>query len=95
MSKIGTSPQIGTLSAYCIRKFTVHFRRPYEIGRPSDRYHGEFGFDWVRDEYIYPLLNIEGKKDTVITIPNHSLLYRVMYSNTDDTSHLKDNFSYY
>lgn len=45
MSKIGTSPQIGTLSADCIRKFTVHFRRPYEIGRPSDRYHGEFGFD--------------------------------------------------
>ena len=26
-------------------KFLVHFRRP-------DDYRGEFGFDWIRDEYI-------------------------------------------
>ncbi|CAM9193237.1 M43 family zinc metalloprotease [Acinetobacter bereziniae] len=95
MSKIESSPKLGTLSADCVRNFTVHFRRPYEIGRPSDRYHGEFGFDWVRDEYIYPLLNIEGKKDTVLIVPNYSSLYQVMYSNTDSTYHLKDNFSYF
>lgn len=27
-------------------KFTVHFRRP-------DDYKGKYGFDWLRDEYVY------------------------------------------
>jgi hypothetical protein len=95
MSKIGSSPQIGTLSADCVRKFTVHFRRPYEIGQPSDRYHGEFGFDWVRDEYIYPLLNIEGQKDTVLFTPDLNSLYKVLYRNVRVDDYLKDNSSYF
>ena len=33
-------------------KFLVHFRRP-------DDYRGEFGFDWIRDEYIYPIVKKE------------------------------------
>ena len=32
-------------------KFLVHFRRP-------DDYRGEFGFDWIRDEYIYPIVKV-------------------------------------
>ncbi len=31
-----------------LKKFLVHFRRP------SD-YDGKYGFDWLRDEYIYPI----------------------------------------
>ncbi len=38
-----TRPQVVTL-----KKFMVHFRRP------SD-YQGKYGFDWLRDEYIYPI----------------------------------------
>lgn len=34
-----------------LKKFTVHFRRP-------DDYQGEYGFDWLRDEYINPVLTI-------------------------------------
>lgn len=32
-----------------MRKFSVHFRRPLKT------YQGEYGFDWLRDEYIYDL----------------------------------------
>lgn len=84
MSNIKSSPKIGQSSSNCIRNFTVQFRRPYEIGMPPDNYNGEYGFDWVRDEYIYPLLSIGGKKDTVIDILGtprfvHSELYKVFY----------------
>lgn len=34
-----------------LKKFMVHFRRP------SD-YNGKYGFDWLRDEYIYPIINV-------------------------------------
>ena len=34
-----------------MKKFLVHF------SRPSD-YQGEYGFDWLREEYIYPLVNV-------------------------------------
>ena len=33
-------------------KFLVQFRRP-------DDYRGEFGFNWIRDEYIYPIVKKE------------------------------------
>ena len=52
-----TSPQIGQASTSCLRKFTIHFRRPAKLkqkkGAPP--YKGEYGFDWLRDEYIYPI----------------------------------------
>lgn len=35
-----------------LKKFLIHVRRPAD-------YKGEYGFDWVRDEYIYPLFFIE------------------------------------
>ena len=34
-----------------LKKFLVHFRRPKE-------YRGEFGFDWLREEYIYPIVTV-------------------------------------
>jgi len=34
-----------------LRQFLVHFRRP------SD-YDGKYGFDWLRDEYIYPIIRV-------------------------------------
>lgn len=88
MSNIKSSPQIGQSSSNCIRNFTVQFRRPYEIGMPPDNYNGEYGFDWVRDEYIYPLLSIGGKKDTVMDLLGaprlvHAQLYKVFNHNVD------------
>lgn len=88
MSNIKSSPKIGQSSSNCIRNFTVQFRRPYEIGMPPDNYNGEYGFDWVRDEYIYPLLSIGGKKDTIMDllgVPRlvHSQLYKVFNHNVD------------
>lgn len=88
MSNIKSSPKIGQSSSNCIRNFTVQFRRPYEIGMPPDNYNGEYGFDWVRDEYIYPLLSIGGKKDTVMDLLGaprlvHAQLYKVFNHNVD------------
>lgn len=34
-----------------LKKFMVHFRRP-------SSYQGEYGFDWLRDEYIYPIRTV-------------------------------------
>ncbi|WP_165570762.1 hypothetical protein [Chryseobacterium luteum] len=36
-----------------LKKFMVNFRRP-------SAYKGEFGFDWMRDEYIYPITSVSG-----------------------------------
>ena len=43
-----------------MQKFQVHFRRP------SD-YKGEYGFDWLRDEYIYPIeyVTLDNSKNNV------------------------------
>lgn len=34
-----------------LKKFHVHFRRPHD-------YQGTYGFDWLRDEYIYPIVTV-------------------------------------
>lgn len=34
-----------------LKKFMVHFRRP-------SSYQGTYGFDWLRDEYIYPIVTV-------------------------------------
>ena len=51
-----TSPPIGQTSTSCLRKFTIHFRRPAKLKQKKGAtYKGEYGFDWLRDEYIYPI----------------------------------------
>ena len=51
-----TSPPIGQASTSCLRKFTIHFRRPEKLKQKKGAtYKGEYGFDWLRDEYIYPI----------------------------------------
>lgn len=50
------SSPIGTSSTSCLRKFTIHFRRPAKLKEKKNfPYKGEYGFDWLRDEYIYPI----------------------------------------
>ena len=51
------SSLIGQASTSCMRKFTIHFRRPKNLKQKKDAppYKGEYGFDWLRDEYIYPI----------------------------------------
>lgn len=41
-----------------LRHFSVHFRRPEKA-----EYNGGFGFDWLRDEYIYDVEKIGELKD--------------------------------
>ena len=38
----------------CLKKFLVHFRR-------GSNYKGEYGFDWVREDYIYK--NLKAQKN--------------------------------
>ena len=51
-----TSPLIGQTSTSCLQRFTIHFRRPAKLKQKKGAtYKGEYGFDWLRDEYIYPI----------------------------------------
>ena len=51
-----TSSKIGQTSTSCLQKFTIHFRRPDKLKQDQNApYRGEYGFDWLRDEYIYPI----------------------------------------
>ncbi|KES14527.1 hypothetical protein GASC598B02_003200, partial [Gilliamella apicola SCGC AB-598-B02] len=50
-----TSSPIGQASTSCLQRFTIHFRRPAKLKQNKNApYKGEYGFDWLRDEYIYP-----------------------------------------
>ena len=60
-----TSSKIGQTSTSCLQKFTIHFRRPDKLKQNNDApYKGQYGFDWLRDEYIYPIEKIEYDKTT-------------------------------
>ena len=51
-----TSSKIDQTSTSCLQKFTIHFRRPDKLKQNQNApYRGEYGFDWLRDEYIYPM----------------------------------------
>ena len=51
-----TSSKIDQTSTSCLQKFTIHFRRPDKLKQNQNApYRGEYGFDWLRDEYIYPI----------------------------------------
>ncbi len=46
-----------------LKKFLVHFRRPED-------YVGKYGFDWLRDEYIYPIVTVTNDNNgTPIGVP--------------------------
>ena len=54
------SQQVGQTSTSCLQKFTIHFRRPDKLKQNKDApYKGQYGFDWLRDEYIYPIEKIK------------------------------------
>lgn len=64
----GQAPTI--IAAAHLKKFLIHFRRPAT-------YNGEFGFDWMRDEYIYPLTSISGtNKELSLDIPKLNTEYK-------------------
>lgn len=67
----GASPTVGTSCATCLRKFTVHFRRPYNFQKRTKEYKGEFGFDWLRDEYIFPVFEINRKMQSALINKNY------------------------
>lgn len=66
----GASPTAGSTCATCLRKFTVHFRtldvddniKVPGIKNPVNNFDGTFGFDWMRNEYIYPMTLVDGKR---------------------------------
>ncbi len=41
-----------------LKKFLVHFKRPRD-------YQGEYGFDWLREEYIYPIETVTNDNNGV------------------------------
>ncbi|MGM8909230.1 hypothetical protein ACS8FB_03810 [Psychrobacter sp. 1U1] len=56
--KTGTNNQVVKVTGPELRKFLVHFRRPIKSG-----YDGSYGFDWLRDEYVYDIENVFEKGD--------------------------------
>lgn len=77
MPNIESSPESGKVCQSCIRNFTIHFRRPYNVGKSTQGYDGEFGFDWIRDEYTHPMtvidINNNQKKPVIIYLDNLAL----------------------
>lgn len=67
---------MGAICPTCLPKFSVNFRRPYKVLESSlaDVYHGDYGFDWIRDEYFNKLLIKEkgGDPETVFLSKNKS-----------------------
>lgn len=73
----GASPTAGTSCTTCLKKFLVHFRRPYNLGRATKRYNGEFGFDWLRDEYIYPIQKIDENRKIVLVDDSNKAIQKL------------------
>lgn len=57
--KTGTNNQVVKITGPTLRDFLIHFRRP--IG---PNYNGLYGFDWLRDEYVYDYLKVIENKDS-------------------------------
>lgn len=64
----GSSPAAGSSCSICLRKFIVNFRvsdiddnKVINGKTINSDYDGTFGFDWLRDEYIYPIMPVDGK----------------------------------
>lgn len=76
----GTNSDAPTITtAVVLKKFLVHFRR-------NISYNGEFGFDWLRDEYIYPITSVTtstgtSMKELSLDIPK----LKTEYKTTDVT----------
>lgn len=60
--RINTILSVIKMTTTSMRNFSVHFRR-------SPNYKGEYGFDWLRDEYIYDV-------ETVAEVNAKTRLYR-------------------
>jgi len=54
--KDGATRTVSVKIAPTLKKFMVHFRRP-------KGYQGKYGFDWLRDEYIYPIETVTNDND--------------------------------
>lgn len=61
LEKPNQSSEVGAICPTCLPKFSVHFRRPYEILRSAEdqKFDGSYGFDWIRDEYFNKLMKKE------------------------------------
>ncbi len=67
-----------------LKKFMVHFRRP-------SSYNGKYGFDWLRDEYIYPIETVTNDNNgTAIGAPTalckNVAALKTEYKTTDVTN---------
>ena len=85
------SPPIGQTSTSCLRKFTIHFRRPNILKQKNNySYRGEYGFDWLRDEYIYPIERV--MIDDLAPIPYNLNTFTPLCKDGDDLKkeYLKD-----
>lgn len=67
-----------------LKKFLVHFRR-------NVSYKGEFGFDWMKDEYIYPITQVNGApKELSLDISKLKTEYKTKDVTDPKTIHTKD-----
>ena len=66
----------------------MHFRRPYNYGKATKLYKGDFGFDWLRDEYIFPIQKI-GNSMTPALKGNSSDIAKLKKIYTDGVSKIQ------
>ena len=66
-----------------MQPFTIHFRRPENnptsgSGSKSNLYDGSYGFDWLRDEYVYNILDVFELVDmhSGVATPKRNRLYK-------------------
>jgi len=64
-----------------LKKFLVNFRRP-------DDYQGKYGFDWLRDEYVYPIKTVSNNNNgtplgTPIALCKNTAALKTEYGVTD------------
>jgi len=72
------------LNSVLLKKFLIHFRH-------SSTYNGEFGFDWMRDEYIYPITLVNGTmKELCVDIAKLKTEYKTTDVVDDVSSYDKD-----
>ncbi|MGO2120256.1 MAG: hypothetical protein ACTH7W_08300 [Psychrobacter sp.] len=97
-STTGTGQCTAIITISRMQPFTVHFRRPdikplsaNEIKGSIDYYDGSYGFDWLRDEYIYDIEEVyELGKDSST---NNTTLMRLYKGKVEDLINEYSRFS--
>lgn len=86
--KTGTNNQVVKITAPTLRDFLIHFRRP-----TLTKYNGLYGFDWLRDEYVYDYLKVIENQNSETQLYRgdvHELIKEYTRFKSSDTADVKE-----